>query len=68
MCDSKPASKRDISAADWMELREARDGGTLCPDCQDKVVPRDVQPELYGMAGYPQLTCMRCLRWPGSTQ
>ena len=33
---------------DWSALRDARRDATLCPDCQDKVNPRDVQPELYG--------------------
>ena len=42
-------SGRDVSSEDWMELREARAAATLCPDCQDRVHPRDVQPELYGM-------------------
>lgn len=49
LCDGEPASERDISSEDWMELREARAAATLCPDCQDRVHPRDVQPELYGM-------------------
>lgn len=49
LCDGKPASGRDISSEDWMEIREARVAATLCPDCQDKLHPLDVQPELYGM-------------------
>ena len=49
LCDSKPASERDVSSADWMELREARAVATLCPDCPDKLHPLDVKPELYGM-------------------
>ena len=49
LCDGKPASERDISSEDWMEIREARVAATLCPDCQDKLHPLDVQPELYGM-------------------
>ena len=49
LCDGKPASGRDISSEDWMEIREARAAATLCPDCQDKLHPLDVQPELYGM-------------------
>ena len=32
-----------------MSLREARRDTTLCPDCQDRVNPRDVRSELYGM-------------------
>lgn len=49
LCDGKPASERDISSEDWMEIRGARVAATLCPDCQDKLHPLDVQPELYGM-------------------
>ena len=49
LCDGKPASERDISSEDWMDIREARVAATLCPDCQDKLHPLDVQPELYGM-------------------
>ena len=49
LCAGKPASERDVSTGDWMQLLEARAAATLCPDCQDKVHPRDVQPELYGM-------------------
>ena len=49
LCDGKPASERDISSEDWMEIREARVAAALCPDCQDKLHPLDVQPELYGM-------------------
>ena len=49
LCDGKPASERDVSSEDWMEIREARVAATLCPDCQDKLHPLDVQPELYGM-------------------
>ena len=30
-------------------MREARRDTTLCPDCQDKMHPLDIQPELYGM-------------------
>ena len=49
LCDGEPASELDISSEDWMEIREARVAATLCPDCQDKLHPLDVQPELYGM-------------------
>ena len=49
LCDGKPASERDISSEDWMEIREARVAATLCPNCQDKLHPLDVQPEIYGM-------------------
>ena len=49
LCDGKPASERDISSEDWMKIRGARVAATLCPDCQDKLHPLDVQPELYGM-------------------
>ena len=49
LCDGRPANDTDVSSEDWSALREARRDATLCPDCQDKVNPRDVQPELYGM-------------------
>ena len=49
LCDGESASKCDISSEDWMALREAHAAVTLCPECQDRVHPRDVQPELYGM-------------------
>ena len=49
LCDGKPASGRDVSSEDWMEIREARAAAALCPDCQDKLHPLDVEPELYGM-------------------
>ena len=49
LCDGRPASDADISSEDWGALREARRDATLCPDCQDKVNPRDIEPELYGM-------------------
>ena len=49
LCDSTPASDADISSEDPFELRDARKDATLCPDCQDRVDPRDVQSELYGM-------------------
>ena len=49
LCDGRPASDADISSEDWSALREARRDATLCPDCQDKVNPRDVRSELYGM-------------------
>ena len=48
LCDGEPAGDADISSEDWSALREARVDATLCPDCQDRVNPRDVQPELYG--------------------
>ena len=32
-----------------MTLRDARAAATLCPDCQDRLHPLDLQPELYGM-------------------
>ena len=48
LCDGSPASDADISSEDWLELREVRRDATLCPDCQDKVPPRDVHLELYG--------------------
>ena len=34
---------------DWSALLDARRAATLCPDCQDKVNPRDVWSGLYGM-------------------
>ena len=49
LCDGRPASDADISSEDWFALRDARKDATLCPDCQDRVNPRDVQSELYGM-------------------
>ena len=48
LCDGEPASDADISSEGWYALRYARKDATLCPDCQDQVNPRDVQPELYG--------------------
>ena len=48
LCDSRPASDTDISSEDWFALRDARKAATLCPDCQDKVNPRDVRSDLYG--------------------
>ena len=48
LCDSRPASDTDISSEDWFALRDARKAATLCPDCQDKVNPRDVRWDLYG--------------------
>ena len=48
LCDGRPASDADILSEDWLELRDARKDATLCPDCQDKVNPRDVRSELYG--------------------
>ena len=48
LCDGRPASDADISSEDWGALRDARRDATLCPDCQDKVNPRDVRSELYG--------------------
>ena len=49
LCDGRPASDADISSGDWGALHDARKDATLCPDCQDKVNPRDIEPELYGM-------------------
>ena len=49
LCGGRPASDADISSEDWSALRDARRAATLCPDCQDKVNPRDVWSELYGM-------------------
>ena len=43
LCDGRPASDTDVSSEDWFALREARKDTTLCPDCQDKVNPRDVR-------------------------
>ena len=51
LCDGRPASGRDVSSVDWMEVREARAAAALCPDCQDKLHPLDVPPDLYGMGG-----------------
>ena len=44
-----PRVDTDVSSEDWSALRDARMAATLCPDCQDRVNPRDVEPELYGM-------------------
>ena len=49
LCDGRPASDANISSEDWSALRDARRDATLCPDCQDRVNPRDVRSELYGM-------------------
>ena len=49
LCEGRPASDTDISSEDWFALRDARRNATLCPDCQDRVDPRDVRSELYGM-------------------
>ena len=48
LCDGRPASDADISSSDRSALRDAREDTTLCPDCQDKVNPRDVRSDLYG--------------------
>ena len=48
LCDGGPASDTDVSSEDWFALRDARKAATLCPDCQDKVNPRDVRSDLYG--------------------
>ena len=48
LCDGRPKSDSDLSSEDWSALRDARRDATLCPDCQDRVHPRDVQSELYG--------------------
>ena len=48
LCDGSPASDADISSSDWSALRDARRDAMLCPDCQDRVNPRDVRPKLYG--------------------
>ena len=49
LCDGRPANDTDVSSEDWFALREARKDAILCPDCQDGVNPRDVEPELYDM-------------------
>ena len=49
LCDGGPATDADISSSDWSALRDARKAATLCPDCQDQMNPRDIEPELYGM-------------------
>ena len=48
-CDGRPASDADISSEDWDALRDSRKDATLCPDCQDRVNPRNVRSELYVM-------------------
>ena len=42
LCEGAPAGDVDISFEDLFALREARRDATLCPDCQDRVDPRDV--------------------------
>jgi len=49
LCDGEPASERDIPSEEIFELRDARRNATLCPDCQDKMHPLDIDLELYGM-------------------
>ena len=49
LCDGRSASDTDVSSEDWSALRDACKEATLCPDCQDRVNPRDVEAELYGM-------------------
>ena len=78
LCDGRPASDANISSSDWVALRDARRDATLCPDCQDKVDSRDVQPELCGMgrhttahlyavpvmAGFDEIrNCSHCRRY-----
>ena len=48
LCDGRPASVTDVSSEDCSALRDARKDTTLCPDCQDRVNPRDVRSNLYG--------------------
>ena len=47
LCDGRPASDTDVSSEDWSALRDARKDATHCPDCQNRVNPRDIEPELY---------------------
>ena len=49
LCDGEPASESDVSSLDRNDMRHARGAATLCPDCQDQMNPRDIEPELYGM-------------------
>ena len=49
LCDGMSVGPADISSEDWLALRDARKDATLCPDCQDKVSPRNVLSDLYGM-------------------
>ena len=49
LCDGAPEDDADISSEALFELRDARRDATLCSDCQDRVVPRDVHLDLYGM-------------------
>ena len=49
LCDGEPALERDLSSEDIFELREGRRDATLCPDCQDRLDPRELHLELYGM-------------------
>ena len=49
LCDGPPAGDADISSVDLFAPRYVRRDATLCPDCQDRVDPRYVLLELYGM-------------------
>ena len=62
LCDGRPASDADISSSDWSALRDARKDTTLCPDCQDRMHPLDIEPELYGMGRHTDRTpvCRAC--------
>ena len=44
-----PVGITDISLRGWSALRDARKDATLCPDCQDRMHPLNIEPELYGM-------------------
>ena len=66
LCDGRPASGTDVSSEDWFALRDARKAATLCPDCQDKVNPRDVRWDLYGYERCQPRTSTPCLCWPPS--
>ena len=49
LCDGRPASDADMASTDRDAVREARRAATLCPDCQYRMNPRDIEPELYGL-------------------
>jgi len=52
LCDDEPASEHDIPYEEIFELRDARRDATLCPDCQDRMHPLDIDIELYGMGSH----------------
>ncbi len=49
LCAGGPVGITDISLRGWSALRDAHKDATLCPDCQDRMHPLNIEPELYGM-------------------